>query len=166
MRAEETFTCLLHAQQQLHQDVSSVVVPWKQEASIPSICCDLFSDPSSFFPSQLLPVEGLFPSPSIALELFSFSWWMSSALGQQPWRVGAMAQIYPWDRVEPAKMGYFKLCGDKPFFPPFLFPEDSWGSLLCQRLGMWFFSSSSPFKTERENFMLWNVLIGEHKSKL
>lgn len=32
--------------------------------------------------------------------------------------------------------------------------------------GMWFFSSSSPFKTEREKFMLRIVLNGEHKSKL
>lgn len=76
----------------------------------------------------------------------------------QPWGVGTMSWIYPRDRVEPAKMGLFKLRGDKSFFfPSFFFPEDSWGSLLCQMPGMYFFSSSSPFKTERILYTVKNV---------
>lgn len=64
LRTEETFTCLLCAQQQLHQDDSSLCGdPQKQNTSIPSLCCDIFADRSILFPSQLLPTEGLFPSP-------------------------------------------------------------------------------------------------------
>lgn len=40
--------------------------PWKK-TSISSLLCDLFADPVFFFPSQLVPMETLFPSPSHCL---------------------------------------------------------------------------------------------------
>lgn len=36
--------------------------PWKK-TSISSLLCDLFADPVFFFPSQLVPMETLFPLP-------------------------------------------------------------------------------------------------------
>lgn len=83
----------------------------------------------------------------------------------QPWGVGTMSWIYPRDRVEPAKMGLFKLRGDKSFFFLPFSSQRIAGEVCCAKCLECISSPLLPPSKQKEYFILWKMLIGEYKSK-